>query len=627
MESTQSAPDPIADLFDIVATPMALLDAGGRVVRINPAWRSLRPGADLSGEPPELSACLDVIDEVPGAASPPGALVRLSADSPTAFRLELQPMGDGQLAVLVDVSSELRALDELKHQHRMRDKLLADAQIGLWWYDPDAEEYILSDELKGQDERVGGRVPLATLRALQHPEDVRREDEIRERLTREPGTAMGEVRYALEDGRWLHLVVHYRSGRKTASGRYRMLGLSQSVTSVAEARDRASTLAKRLHMALQAAKAGVYEYDYATKSAWLSPELEAMLSPEILEDVRARPLAMFRREDFVGVNLAPVPDASGHVPPLECRLRHVDGERWAKLYYDVERDAKGVPTRGVGLVIDIEEQKQRALALDEARRAAEAATQAKSQFLASVSHDIRTPMNGIIGVLNLLGRERLSDRGRQLTREAIACGEMLTRLINDILDLSKIEAAKMELAPEPTNVEEVLDGVIELLAPQAEAKGLYLRKRTLEGVGHRTVDPVRLRQCLFNLIGNAVKFTETGGVEVRLSAPDRGGRPQVARRDRRYGNWRAPGRPSPVVQHVPAGRSRDDQAVRRHGARARDLPPAGQADGRRRRFPQPRGPGLGVLDRSRSPTRGARGRGWRRIRRCPAFRPSSPYRR
>ncbi len=99
---------------------------------------------------------------------------------------------------------------------------------------------------------------------------------------------------------------------------------------------------------------------------------------------------------------------------------------------------------------------------------------------------------------------------------------MLTRLINDILDLSKIEAGKLEVSPEPTNVVEVLEGVINLLGPQADAKALYLRTLAPKNIGDRMVDSVRLQQCLFNLIGNAVKFTDAGGVEVRLLSEGEG---------------------------------------------------------------------------------------------------------
>jgi PAS domain S-box-containing protein len=152
-----------------------------------------------------------------------------------------------------------------------------------------------------------------------------------------------------------------------------------------------------------------------------------------------------------------------------------------------------------------------------ARDAALAAAEAKSQFLANMSHEIRTPMNGVLGVLHLLKSEALSDDGRRLLNEALGCGEMLSALLNDIIDFSKIEAGKLELSTEPVCPVELLHGVADMLRAQAEAKGLYLRVEAADDLGWAVTDPLRLRQALFNLIGNAVKFTLVGGVVTRLS--------------------------------------------------------------------------------------------------------------
>jgi len=160
--------------------------------------------------------------------------------------------------------------------------------------------------------------------------------------------------------------------------------------------------------------------------------------------------------------------------------------------------------------------------LVEARDAALEAAEAKSQFLANMSHEIRTPMNGVLGVLHLLKNETLTDDGRRLLNEALGCGEMLSELLNDIIDFSKIEAGKLELGAEPVDPADLLAGVADMLRPQAEAKGLYLRvevpPKGEEGdLGWAATDPLRLRQALFNLLGNAVKFTLQGGVVARLS--------------------------------------------------------------------------------------------------------------
>jgi len=164
-----------------------------------------------------------------------------------------------------------------------------------------------------------------------------------------------------------------------------------------------------------------------------------------------------------------------------------------------------------------------------ARDAALGAAEAKSQFLANMSHEIRTPMNGVLGVLHLLKQEKLTDDGRRLLNEALDCGEMLSQLLNDIIDFSRIEAGKLELAAEPTEPAELLRGVADMLRPQAEAKGLYLRVETPprgeEGdLGWAATDPLRLRQALFNLLGNAVKFTLEGGVTARLTGSREGER-------------------------------------------------------------------------------------------------------
>ena len=163
----------------------------------------------------------------------------------------------------------------------------------------------------------------------------------------------------------------------------------------------------------------------------------------------------------------------------------------------------------------------------EARDAALAAAEAKAQFLANMSHEIRTPMNGVLGVLHLLKGEPLSADARRLLGEAIGCGQMLSELLNDVIDFSRIEAGRLDLTPEPIDPGALLGSVADLLRPQAQANGLWLNVHVAPDLGWVSVDPVRLRQILFNLIGNAVKFTLTGGVDVRLTALERDGAPRL----------------------------------------------------------------------------------------------------
>ena len=150
--------------------------------------------------------------------------------------------------------------------------------------------------------------------------------------------------------------------------------------------------------------------------------------------------------------------------------------------------------------------------------AAKEGAESKSHFLANMSHEIRTPLNGVLGVLHLLKSETLSADGFGLLTEAVNCGSMLAKLLNDILDFSKIEAGCLLLQSEPVEVEAVIAGVAAIMRPQVEAKGLDLVIDVGSGEGWVLTDPVRLRQMLFNLIGNAVKFTVAGSVSIRLAS-------------------------------------------------------------------------------------------------------------
>jgi PAS domain S-box-containing protein len=170
-----------------------------------------------------------------------------------------------------------------------------------------------------------------------------------------------------------------------------------------------------------------------------------------------------------------------------------------------------------GLTQDITEIADARDAALRGERAAKDAAETKANFLANMSHEIRTPLNGVLGVLHLLKGEALSDDGRERVEQALGCGGMLTELLNDVLDVSSLEAGGLELKPEPVDVAAALAGVAGMLRADAEAKGLDLLTVITGEPGWVSIDPVRLRQMLFNLIGNAIKFTPTGRVEVRLA--------------------------------------------------------------------------------------------------------------
>jgi signal transduction histidine kinase/CheY-like chemotaxis protein/HPt (histidine-containing phosphotransfer) domain-containing protein/HAMP domain-containing protein len=204
-------------------------------------------------------------------------------------------------------------------------------------------------------------------------------------------------------------------------------------------------------------------------------------------------------DELVADRMAILMDRNGRIFDIET----ADG-RW------LEGRQSGVEGGGVVIVIsDVTARKQNDAELVLAKEAAESATRAKSSFLAAMSHEIRTPMNGVIGMIDLLWQGHLEAEQRKMLGTIRSSAFSLLQIINDILDFSKIEAGKLDLELLPISIRDVVEGVAETLLPEVQKKRLRLRIFIDPDIPARvTADQVRLRQILFNLMGNAVKFTD-----------------------------------------------------------------------------------------------------------------------
>lgn len=271
---------------------------------------------------------------------------------------------------------------------------------------------------------------------------------------------------------------------------------------------------RRLEDAIEAQLSGFALFDekdrliaYNKAFAGMSPFFDGVIEigrtfEEILTAVATkRGLSGDEKTAFVKARLD---EHFGEVGPV---MRRLEEGRW--INSEERRTADGGI---VGVWLDVTE-------LIQAREAAEAANTAKSEFLAMISHEIRTPMNAVLGMSSILLQGDMRDDQRNYVQTIQSSGEALLSLINDVLDLSKIEAGKIDLEREEFSLFDLIDSVLDIAGQRARSKNLHLYGFAEENAPDRLVgDSNRLRQVLMNLVANAVKFTETGGVKVEVKA-------------------------------------------------------------------------------------------------------------
>ena len=262
--------------------------------------------------------------------------------------------------------------------------------------------------------------------------------------------------------------------------------------------------------------------------------------------------------------------AEGERQSRIVELATVSGPRWFVWEDFAITDAEGKVSEIQSVGHDITEQRAAELALAEARDQAESANQAKSRFLASMSHEIRTPMNGILGMVGLLLDTELSPEQGTYARAISTSAKTLLSLIDEVLDFSKIEAGRLELRPAPFDIADAAQSVVELLAPRARDRGLEIGWYAAPDLPKTVVgDEMRIRQILMNLVGNAIKFTDRGGVALNLGlcpGASRGDGPDHAVTIRFAVRDTGPGVPPGAIERIFAEFEQAESGpARRHG--------------------------------------------------------------
>lgn len=259
----------------------------------------------------------------------------------------------------------------------------------------------------------------------------------------------------------------------------------------------------------------VIQYDHDGRILWCNPQLCFLLECAA-SDLKGKLLPE------LGIDIPVGPGSPAEDGPPESVVHTGQGVRWFS-WREVELEDEYGGRSRFALARDITHIKQREAALIEAREQAEQSSLAKSRLLATASHELRTPMNGVIGMAGLLAFTPLTPEQQTYVQAIRTSAESLLKLVNELLDLSRIEAGRLVLEPQRVSVRELIESVVELLAANAFEKDIAVASHIAPDVPDSfTVDPWRLRQVLFNLVGNAIKFTEKGGVLVtaECSRPD-----------------------------------------------------------------------------------------------------------
>ncbi|HZZ30785.1 MAG TPA: PAS domain-containing protein [Phenylobacterium sp.] len=536
-------------LFENSSDLMHVVDSSGFHKLINPAWKTLlgwdeaevvgRRAIDFT-HPDDRGGVVDrFVDMPPGGLFEREVRVRAKDGTYRWFSARTQKMANGDfIGNLRDATEERARAVELEETRRARRLLSESAGIGTWIFEP----------LEGRIEWSRDLLSLTNFNpedirtpelfyAVVHPADRKLTQTLMARAVTTGVGASLEHRLKV-NGRWTSWRSTFRTDPRPG-GVFALKGISEDITELAKARDvarrgelrmkraerEAQANAQRLAVALEAAEAGVYEIDHVSKRFWASPEFVKITGHgggARYEEATQLRFPGFHPDDLdhVRESFRSLHTGSNRSGAFDARIVRADGEtRWIRVSHHLKVGRGGRWLKAVGLIQDLDERKRQEIALLDAQQAAEAAGEAKSAFLANMSHEIRTPMNGVMGVLHLLKSEKLTEDGRHMLEEALSCGQMLAELLNDVIDFSKIEAGRLELTNEALDPQILLEGVVRLLRPQAEGKGLLLRLDCDPNLGWVRSDPVRVRQALFNLIGNAVKFTERGSVTVRCGSP------------------------------------------------------------------------------------------------------------
>jgi PAS domain S-box-containing protein len=538
--SAASSGEPLGlALLDILPVGVLLLDArrpGCPIVSAN------RAACELTGYPPEEILRHDA-RFLEGPASDPEAVRELRAalagglafrgeilgerrdGSPFWSELTVRPLPDGEgkishlLVVQIDVTARRKA-EEAKREseQRFRAFLECSPDFNIMLSRTGDILYINRTIPEMTPEQVIGQ----NVALIFPPDEVERQLQVLETLFT---TGQGTTREVRLGEHWFlaRCVPVIRDGQIAEA-----LFVSTEITSQKRIEAALRAAESRLSLALEAGRIGTWEWDVATgRLVWDARQQELFgLAPGSFDESVETFLNLVHPEDRERLRAQTELQKSGFGRSQnEFRIVRPDGSiRWLIGDGLAVVGGEGQPMYFCGINYDVTDRKQVELELAEARDRAEAANRAKSRFLATMSHEIRTPMNGVLGMADLLLHSGLTEEQHRLAETLGSSGQALMRMLNQVLDLSKIEAGRMELTEGPFSPRRLIADAVDLVRPYAMEHGLALEMdvdwpSSLDAVA----DEMLLRQILLNYLDNAIKHTNAGTVRAILSGRPAGG--------------------------------------------------------------------------------------------------------
>ncbi|HEX3847030.1 MAG TPA: PAS domain-containing protein, partial [Steroidobacteraceae bacterium] len=436
------------------------------------------------------------------------------------------------IGTITNVTERKRLEEQLKHATESLNIAQAAAGLATFDFNFGTHQRICSENfhaLLG----IPASMPLDDLNLLLsqvHPDDVVRCRSAPLSTTPADPSYRCEYRVMLEGGSERWLAEKATVTRNNQGEIARIAGALIDISDLKRTEAALDTVASRFERAVRGTQDGLWEIDLGTNQPWFGLRFEEMLGYSVgdLSSSRDRLQELMHPEDRPRIaRMLERHLSEGASYDIEFRVMHKAGHyEWVRSRAQAERAADGTPLRLAGSTQLITDRKQAEQATLHAKLAAEAANRAKSNFLANVSHEIRTPMNGVIGMAQILSETPLDSTQRECVDIIQSSANALLSLINDVLDLSKIEADRLELEQVEFDLRDVVYETIAATGLQSAAKGIELIVNIDPGLPVLARgDPGRLRQIVTNLIGNAIKFTHEGYVVLDVSGkPPAGGR-------------------------------------------------------------------------------------------------------